>query len=132
MKYMLDTNICIYIIKEKPKQVLEKFKSIAFGNICISSITLSELAYGAEKSRHVEKNYNALNKFILPLEILTYDDPAALHYADIRHKLEKNGTPIGSMDMLIAGHARSLDLTLVTNNKKEFTRVEKLIIENWV
>ncbi len=132
MKYMLDTNICIYIIKKQPDDVLCRFKSVRAGDICISSVTLSELAYGVQKSQHQKKNMDALQEFILPLEIAPFDDTAAFFYGEIRENLEKKGTPIGSMDLLIAAHAQSVDLTLVTNNSKEFQRVNKLKIENWI
>jgi tRNA(fMet)-specific endonuclease VapC len=132
MKYMLDTNICIYIIKQHPDEVIHKFKDLKVGDLCISSVTLAELAYGVEKSRYREKNKSALEEFTLPLEIMTFDDQAALHYGHIRASLEKKGTPIGPLDLMIAAHARSLDAILVTNNKKEFTRVTKLKVEDWV
>ena len=129
---MLDTNICIYIIKKNPKDVLEKFKTFEIGDIYISSITLAELMFGAYKSLHQQKNKSALEEFVSPLEITSFDDDAATHYGEIRAYLEKKGTPIGSLDMMIAAHARSLNLTLVTNNKKEFTRVPHLKVEDWV
>jgi len=132
MKYMLDTNICIYIIKKQPSDVLSRFEDISVGDICISSITLSELTYGVQKSQHKQKNMEALKAFILPLEIAPFDDNAAFCYGDIRKALEKKGTPIGSMDLMIAAHAQSLNSILVTNNEKEFSRVHKLKHENWV
>ena len=132
MKYMLDTNICIYIIKKQPQNVLRKFESHSIGELCISSVTLSELVYGVEKSQHKQQNKQALQAFILPLEIMPYDEEAAYHYGHLRALLETKGTPIGSLDLLIAAHALSLKSTLVTNNKKEFTRVPHLKIEDWV
>lgn len=132
MKFMLDTNICIYIIKKHPDKVIHKFKGLEVGDLCISSVTFAELAYGVEKSQHHEKNKSALEEFTLPLEIMTFDDQAALHYGHIRASLEKKGTPIGLLDLIIAAHARSLNAILVTNNKKEFARVPKLVIEDWV
>ncbi len=132
MKYMLDTNICIYIIKKSPENVLKKFKSFEIGDISISSITLAELMYGVHKSLHQHKNKTALEEFISPLEIMSFDDNAAAHYGEIRACLEKKGTPIGSLDMMIAAHAQCLNLMLVTNNKKEFSRVPHLKIEDWV
>ncbi len=132
MKYLLDTNICIYIIKKQPVSVINKFKRLSIGDIGISSITLAELNYGVEKSQHPQKNKSALEEFILSLEIVSFDERAAYHYGDMRAELEKKGTPIGPLDLLIAAHARSLDLVLVTNNKKEFARVSKLKIEDWV
>ncbi len=131
MKLMLDTNICIYIIKQQPAAVLKHFLEYQIGDICISSITLAELRFGVAKSTHRDKNANALDAFIVPLEIATFDDAAALAYGDIRATLESAGTPIGSMDMLIAAHAVSLGVTLVTNNTREFVRVAGLTIVDW-
>lgn len=132
MKYMLDTNICIYIIKKQPENVLKKFTLFDVGDICISSITLAELMYGVEKSHHHQKNRIALEEFISPLEIMPFDDAAAYHYGHIRSYLEKKGIPIGPLDLIIAAHAHCLNSTLVTNNTKEFSRIPKLKIENWV
>ena len=132
MKYMLDTNICIYIIKQKPAFVLERFRQTEISEISISSITLSELFYGVSKSSKPEQNLMALTQFVAPLEILPFGGEAAQYYGDLRARLEKQGTPIGSLDMLIAAHALSIDSTLVTNNEKEFSRVPSLKIENWV
>ena len=132
MKYMLDTNMCIYIIKKHPENVLKKFKTFNVGDIYISSITLAELMYGVHKSHHQQKNKTALAEFTSPLEIMPFDGDAAKHYGEIRAYLEKNGTPIGSLDMMIAAHAQCLNLILVTNNKKEFSRIPHLKIEDWV
>jgi len=129
--YMLDTNICIYIIKKKPEQVIGRLKNARISDIGVSSITLSELEYGAAKSSRPEQNRIALAEFLAPLEILSYDDMAAQEYGRIRAVLERQGTPVGSMDMLIAAHALSLNCTLVTNNEREFSRVPSLKIENW-
>lgn len=131
MEYLLDTNICIYIIKQKPISVFDKFKSMQIGSIGISTITLSELQYGIMKSSNPEKNQEALDKFLTPLEIIDFNVDAAIVYGSIRTDLEKLGTPIGPLDTLIAAHAKSLDLTLVTNNAKEFERIPALKIENW-
>ncbi len=131
MKLMLDTNICIYIIKQQPAKVLKRFLKYQAGDIGISSITLSELRYGVAKSLHMEKNTKALDEFIIPLEVLPYDEEAAQIYGMIRANLEKSGTPIGSMDMLIAAHAISIDATLVTNNTREFIRIPELTIVDW-
>ncbi|MEK6776934.1 MAG: type II toxin-antitoxin system VapC family toxin [bacterium] len=131
MKYMLDTNICIYLIKQKPSQVLKHFKTHTVGDIGISSITLAELRYGVSKSQHVEKNRQALDEFILPLEVADFDEKAAAEYGSIRAVLEKAGKPIGAMDMLIGAHALSLGATLVTNNKKEFKQIKSLKIDDW-
>jgi len=132
MKYMLDTNICIYIIKRKPQVVVERFLRTEISQIGISSITLSELMYGVSKSSKPEQNQMALTQFMAPLEILPYGDDAAQYYGDIRVHLEKQGTPIGSLDMLIAAHALSAACTLITNNEKEFIRIPNLQIENWI
>ena len=132
MKYMLDTNICIYLIKQKPATVLKRFRQIDISEISISSITLSELFYGVSKSSKPEQNFMALTQFVAPLEILPFDGGAAQYYGDLRAHLEIQGTPIGSLDMLIAAHALSIESTLVTNNEKEFNRVPSLKIENWV
>jgi len=132
MKLMLDTNICIYIIKQQPVAVLKRFLEYQIGDIGISSITLSELRYGVAKSTHQEKNTKALDEFITPLELVSFDEEAAHVYGDIRATLEKAGTPIGSMDMLIAAHAVSLGIPLVTNNPREFIRIPALNIIDWL
>lgn len=132
MKYMLDTNICIYVIKQKPAAVLDRFKKTDISKISISSITLSELFFGVSKSSKPEQNFMALTQFVAPLEILPFGGEAAQYYGDLRAHLEMQGTPIGSLDMLIAAHALSNESTLVTNNEKEFNRVPSLKIENWV
>lgn len=128
---MLDTNICIYIIKREPTHVVKRFQKTRISKIGISSITLSELFYGAMKSLKPEQNNLALVQFAAPLEIFAYDHKAAQHYGDIRFQLEKQGTPIGALDTFIAAHALSLGCILVTNNEKEFNRVPRLKIENW-
>jgi tRNA(fMet)-specific endonuclease VapC len=131
MKFMLDTNTCIYIIKRKPPDVIRRFKRTEISQIGISSITLSELLYGVSKSSRPEQNRLALTQFIAPLEILSYGDEAAQYYGDIRAHLEKQGAPIGSLDMLIAAHALSIACILVTNNEKDFIRIPNLKIVNW-
>ena len=131
MEYLLDTNICIYIIKKKPAEVFEKFRNLTIGDVGISSITLAELQYGIEKSSNSDKNREALEKFLTPIEIIDYDYDATVEYGKIRVELEKKGIPIGSLDMLIASHAKSLDVILVTNNVREFQRISGLRIENW-
>ena len=131
MKYMLDTNICIYVIKHKPKQVIHRFLEHDPEELCISSITYAELMHGVEKSQAVEKNHAAMTLFLSPITILEFGDKAAEEYGAIRADLERKGTPIGPMDMLIAGHARSEGLTLVTNNTREFFRVKGLDVEDW-
>ena len=131
MKYMLDTNICIYVIKEKPESVIRKFLKNNPEEMCISSITYAELLYGVEKSKAIQKNRIALSLFLSPIKILEFNDYAAQEYGQIRADLEQKGMPIGSMDMLIAGHAKAEDLILVTNNTKEFQRVAGRKLENW-
>jgi tRNA(fMet)-specific endonuclease VapC len=121
----------MYIIKKKPEKVLGRLKNARVSDIGVSSITLSELEYGAAKSSRPDQNRIALTEFLAPIEILPYDDMAAQEYGRIRATLERQGTPIGSMDMLIAAHALSLNCTLVTNNEREFSHVPSLKIENW-
>lgn len=131
MTYMLDTNICIYIMKKRPENVLQRFKKEIDSEICISSITLAELEYGMKHSSDPERNEQALLKFLAPLTILPFDERAAYEYGGIRDQLQKKGTPIGPLDMLIAGHAKAEKLILVTNNMREFERVPSLELENW-
>ncbi|MDP8227531.1 MAG: type II toxin-antitoxin system VapC family toxin [Candidatus Celaenobacter polaris] len=131
MKYMLDTNICIYLIKKKPQKRLQKFKQFELSQLGISSITFGELLYGVYKSSEITQNKLALAQFVTPLEIAPYNDEAADYYGKVRTFLEKRGTPIGSLDMLIAAHALSLGCILVTNSVKEFSRIPNLKIENW-
>ncbi len=130
LKYMLDTNICIYVIKRRPIEVLETFNKFA-GTLCISAITYAELCHGVEKSALPEHNRRQVEDFVSRLSILSYGDKASFHYGDIRADLERKGCIIGNNDLHIAGHARSESLILVTNNEKEFTRVDGLRIENW-
>ena len=131
MRYMLDTNICIYVIKHKPETVFQKLQNTNPEDVCISSVTYAELVHGVEKSAAVEKNRLALSMLLANMEILDFDVDAADCYGKIRADLEKKGTPIGPLDMMIAGHAQSLGYTVVTNNVKEFSRVSALKIENW-
>jgi tRNA(fMet)-specific endonuclease VapC len=131
LKYMLDTNIAIYVIKRRPVGALEVFNRHA-GQLCISSITLAELLHGVEKSAKPEHNLLQVEDFVSRLEVLEYGSKAAAHYGEIRAELERTGTPIGVNDMHIAGHARSEALTLVTNNQREFERVQALRLDNWV
>lgn len=132
MKVLLDTNICIYLIREKPPEVLRRFGEHTVGDIGLSSITVAELHFGAQKSQRPEGNLQALEQFLLPLTVLPFDQDAAAAYGRVRTVLERRGMPIGSLDTLIAAHALSLDLTLVTNNVREFKRVPDLKVENWV
>jgi len=128
---MLDTNIIIYVIKRRPIEILSTFNQHA-GQMCISSITLAELLHGVEKSSRPEYNLQKTEDFISRLEILKYNYKVAAHYGNIRASLERQGKTIGVNDLHIAGHARSEGLILVTNNIKEFERVEALRLENWV
>ena len=131
MKYLIDTNICIYIMNNRPKDVIQKFKQFNPGEVGISMITVSELQYGVAKSTHRKQNQIRLDEFLAPLEILTYNEIAARTYGDIRFQLEKYGKPIGPLDLLIAAHALSQNLIIVTNNVKEFKRIKNLKVENW-
>ncbi|PZV18083.1 MAG: VapC toxin family PIN domain ribonuclease [Leptolyngbya sp.] len=132
MLFLLDTNICIYIIKRKPQQVFDRFQTLCLSDVGVSSITVAELEYGAYKSQRVEQNRAALNQFLLPLEIVPFDESATQIYGDLRATLERQGTTIGGMDILIASQAIALSLTLVTNNTKEFSRILNLDLDNWV
>ncbi|VAX07370.1 VapC toxin protein [hydrothermal vent metagenome] len=131
LKYMLDTNIVIYVIKRRPVEALDLFNSHV-GQMCISSITLAELLHGAEKSAKPEHNLQQVEDFVSRLVVLEYGSKAAAHYGDIRAKLETKGMPIGVNDLHIASHARSEGLILVTNNLREFERVDALRLDNWV
>ncbi|HEY3986617.1 type II toxin-antitoxin system tRNA(fMet)-specific endonuclease VapC [Cedecea sp.] len=130
LKYMLDTNICIFTIKNKPQLVREAFNQY-YGQMCISSVTLMELIYGAEKSLHPEKNLAVIEGFAARLDVLAYGTDAAVNTGQARAELAKKGTPIGPYDSMIAGHARSLGLIVVTNNIREFNRVPGLRLEDW-
>lgn len=131
LKYMLDTNICIFIIKHKPPHVRETLNQHS-DQLCISTVTLMELVYGAEKSASPEKNLSVVEGFAARLEVLEYDSSAAYHSGQLRSELAKAGTPIGPFDQMIAGHARSKGLILVTNNLREFNRVPGLRVEDWI
>jgi tRNA(fMet)-specific endonuclease VapC len=131
VRYLLDTNICVYIINRKPAVVIERFRQMVLGEVGVSSITAAELAFGVAKSGSA-RNHTALEKFLAPLEILPFGSDAIWAYGDIRSTLERSGTPIGALDTLIAAHALSAKLTLVTNNLKEFQRVAGLRCGNWV
>lgn len=131
LKFMLDTNICIYTIKNRPQAVREVFKQ-HHGQMCISAVTLMELIYGAEKSEFPERNLASIEGFAARLEVLNYDDAAAAHTGQLRAEQAKSGKPIGPYDQMIAGHARSKGLILVTNNLREFERVPGLRVEDWV
>jgi tRNA(fMet)-specific endonuclease VapC len=132
MKYLLDTNICLALIRQRPAALLQQLTSHEPGEVGISAITLAELVHGAEKSAQSENNRSALQQFLLPLELADFDQKAALAYGKIRTELERDGQIIGSMDMLIAAHAVGLDAILVTNNVREFQRVNGLALEDWL
>ena len=131
MKYMLDTNICIYVIKNKPVEVVKRFYEHYDEGLSISSLTLAELAHGIEKSANKEKNAIALINLLYFLKVIPFSDSAAYEYGKICAYLQKRGTPIGTMDMLIAAHAKANSLTIVTNNMREFARVPDLNVVNW-
>jgi tRNA(fMet)-specific endonuclease VapC len=131
LQYMLDTNICIYVIKNYPAQLRERFNRLA-EQLCMSSITLGELHYGAEKSARRLQNLEAIEQFTARLEVLPFSPRAAAHYGQIRAELERAGTPCGPHDMQIGGHARSEGLIIVTNNMREFVRMSGVRAENWV
>lgn len=132
MKLLLDTNICIYLIRNRPPEVRRHFQKHTVGEIGVSAITIAELEYGVHKSAAPERNRKALEAFLLPLEFLDFDHRAAMAYGRLRASLERSGIPIGSMDMLIAAQAVAHDLTLVTHNLREFQRVPDLRCETWV
>jgi len=128
---LIDTNICIYIMNKRPPDVIRRFKNTDVGMVGISTITVSELHYGALKSKYKKQNLKRLEEFLTPFEILPYDETASKYYGEIRSKLEMQGQLIGPLDLLIAAHALSKDLVLVTNNEKEFKRIKSLKVENW-
>ena len=133
MKYLLDTNFCIYIINEKPEKVLKKFELYPVHEFGISSVTHAELQYGVEKSKNKNTNQDALDEFLLPLTILPFHGKRLVTcYGEIRVLLESKDKTIGPLDMLIAAHALSLDLTIISNNIKEFERIPNLRCENWI
>lgn len=132
MKYMLDTNICIGLIRQRPQKLIRRLTRCEPGEVGVSSITIAELAHGANKSDQIEQNLSALDQFLLPIEIADFDQPASAAYGVVRAYLEREGKTIGSMDMLIGAHALSLGVVLVTNNTDEFQRIPKLKIEDWM
>ena len=127
---LLDTNICIYIINQRPERVIEQFQQYRAGDLGLSSVVASELAYGVAKSSS-QKNREALEMFLAPFEILPFDEQCIWFYGDLRSDLEKRGEPIGALDTMIAAHALSIDALLVTNNLREFSKVPKLKLEKW-
>jgi tRNA(fMet)-specific endonuclease VapC len=131
LRYMLDTNICIYVIKSRPAGLRERFNSLA-DQLCISVITLAEIIYGAEKSARPVENLAIVDQFAARLDVLPFGERAATHYGQLRAELERAGHPVGIHDVMIGSHARSEGLTLVSNNLREFLRMEGLRLENWV
>jgi tRNA(fMet)-specific endonuclease VapC len=131
MKYLLDTDVCIYLINKRPSSVLEKLHACRAGDVGVSAVTVAELRYGASKSQRFRQNHEALDLFLAPFEMMAFDESAAIAYGEIRAQLEKAGDPIGPLDMLIAGQAKSLNVVLVTNNVREFKKVKGLKIEAW-
>jgi tRNA(fMet)-specific endonuclease VapC len=132
MRYMLDTNICIALIKRKPPKAIRRFDRLSAGDVGISGITLAELRYGVAKSQNIDRNTQALEEFLLPLEIADFDEGAAWAYGTVRADLENAGQPIGPLDTLIGTHAQSLKAVLVTDNTAEFRRIRGLKVENWL
>ncbi len=132
MKVMLDTNICIAIIRRKPPQALKRFSAYKVGEIGISWATLAELEFGVAKSQHLEKNQAALDEFVLPLEVAILDREAARVYGRVRATLEKKGTPIGALDMMIGAHTLALGATLATHNTRELSRIKGLTVVDWL
>lgn len=131
MKYLLDTNICIYLINDRPPSVRRHLEALEPGDVGVSSITVAELAYGVAKTGS-RRNRTALEGFLLPLEIAQFGVDASMTYGEVRSSVERRGTPIGPLDMLIAAHTIALDIVLVTNNQREFARVAGLRLANWV
>jgi len=132
MRYLLDTNTCIYIIKRSPAHVYDRFRHLHVGDVGVSAITFCELQFGVSNSAKPDKNQLALTEFLGPLEVLDFPSGASRIYGKIRTCLQRAGTPIGNYDLLIAAHALYQGLTLVTNNTKEFNRVPELVIEDWI
>jgi tRNA(fMet)-specific endonuclease VapC len=130
LRYMLDTDICIYAMKQRPDSLAHRFDEVS-DQLSISTVTAGELIYGAEKSARVTANLQAIEAFLARLEVLPFDAKAAAHFAQVRAELERAGRPIGAYDLMIGGHARSQGLVLVTNNEREFSRIPGLRVENW-
>lgn len=132
LRYLLDTNICIYIAKRKPINVLHKFENLSVGEVGMSTVTYGELLYGVQKSQHQKKSMTILTELITLIPVLPLETDVGKHYGKIRGKLEQQGKLIGNNDLWIASHALSLEVVLVTNNVKEFSRIPHLKIENWI
>jgi tRNA(fMet)-specific endonuclease VapC len=131
MRYLLDTNICIFLIRKRSSIILTELRKHDPADLCISAITVAELEYGCDRSAAPEKNRLALTEFLSPFTLLSFDEAAACVYGKVRTGLEKVGTPIGAMDLLIASHAVSQQMIVVTNNTREFKRVKGLAVEDW-
>jgi tRNA(fMet)-specific endonuclease VapC len=131
LKFLLDTNICIFVIKQKPIAVLQRFSQYSSDELGISTITLAELRYGADKSSNPSRNHSALDLFLSPLAIMDFDSECSEYYGKVMAELERCGRPIGPLDTMIAAHALRLRVPVVTNNTKEFARVSGLVIEDW-
>lgn len=131
MRFLLDTNICIYVMNHRPSRVVERFRQYKPGEIGVTAITVAELQFGVSKSSQIERNRSALFRFLAPLEIVPFTGEAAEHYGRIKARLRARGTMIGELDCLIAAQALSLNLPLATNNTSEFERVVDLVLENW-
>jgi len=132
MKYLLDTNICVELIRQKSQTLITRLVTCSPGEVAVSTITVAELAYGVQKSSQIRKNQAAFEQFLLPLEIADFDQRASLAYGTLRAMLEREGNMVGAMDMLIGAHALSLEVTLVTNNTNEFKRIPNLNLEDWM
>ena len=132
MRWMLETNICIAIIKRQPERAIRKLRGKSIGQVGVSTITLSELTFGAEASAHPDQNLSALHEFLLPLEIAPYDEACAFRYGQLRAQLKKMGRPLGALDILTAAHALALDVVLVTHNTGEFSHASGLRLEDWL
>jgi len=130
--YLLDTNICIYIAKQRPPTVLARLEKLAPGAVAMSVITFGELQFGANRSQYRQKALDTLDTLTLAVPVLPMDEETGRHYGEIRAELQRLGTPVGNNDLWIAAHARSKVLVLVTNNEREFARVPDLEVENWV
>ncbi|MAE31723.1 MAG: VapC toxin family PIN domain ribonuclease [Verrucomicrobiales bacterium] len=131
MRYLLDTNICIYLIKRSPPTVMRRFKAVRVGEVALSAITLCELQFGVSNSARPDANQAALIQFLAPFEVRDFPSAAGMVYGEIRTQLLRKGVPIGSLDLLIGAHALHEGVTLVTNNTREFKRIPNLKVENW-
>jgi len=131
MRILLDTDVCIYLIKQKSPVVIERLSRYDLGEVALSSITIAELSFGVAKSRHVERNREALQQFLMPFTIAPFDHRAAVAYGRVRADLEGSGRPIGPLDTLIGAHAVALGVILATNNVREFSRIDGLVVEGW-